>query len=191
MVCSTGRKCAGLALVVLLLAGAATALGGEMILGYYTATNEPNVAPGDVLDMLDAVSHGCNTIMVYNVHHPDIREARRWLNSGDLYGFKMYLELPYGAVKGGDGGVDEVIDYVKKFKDYPALRMWRMHDEPITQGFDPNNLPDFLADGASRRVEKGRGRGSHKPQRQSEVLDRTPQLVTFRHSLPAPDQAVD
>ena len=152
MVRSTGRKCTGLALAVLLLAGASSAFAEEMILGYYTANREP-AAPADVLNMIEVVSHGGNTIMAYNVHFPDIRDARRWLNYADLLGFKMYLELPYGAVTGGDGGVAEVIDYVKKFKDYPALRMWRMHDEPITQGFDPNNLPDFLAAYAAIKAE--------------------------------------
>jgi hypothetical protein len=147
MVRSTGKKCVCLVMAVLFLAGAISAFGEEMILGYYTTTNEPLGAPNDVYDMLDAVDHGCNTIMVYNVHHPDIRQARRWLNSGALYGFKVYLELPYGAVQAGD--VDTVVEYVNKFKDYPALRMWRMHDEPIasyTPSKDVNNfLPVYAA----------------------------------------------
>ena len=142
MVRSTGKRCAFLVMAVLFLTGAVSAFGEKMILGYYTTTNEPLGAPNDVYDMLDAVELGCNTIMVYNVHHPDIRQARRWLNSGALYGFKVYLELPYGAVQAGD--VDTVVEYVDKFKDYPALGMWRMHDEPIGSYTPPKDVNNFL-----------------------------------------------
>jgi hypothetical protein len=134
---STGRKIAYVVLAVLLIGSAPAAFGEEFILGYYTATTEP-ATPNDVLNMIEVRNLGGNTIMAYNVHFPDINEARKWLNYADLLGFKMYLELPYGDVK--DGKTEEVKNYVNKFKHYPALRMWRMHDEPITQGHDLNKF---------------------------------------------------
>ena len=119
------------------------AYAGDMVVGWYTWPDNPD-------DMIDMRDHGANTTMVYNLHHSGVvplPDARYWLNYADFLDFQIEMELPYGSMRMLDPCVDvqTIRNHVNRWKDYPAVRMWRMHDEPIASHDPPVPVEGFIA----------------------------------------------